>query len=254
MPCLLDVKYLASHEPIALEKVPSAFVSTRTLCTQVLQSNSLLTAPKSDGFPLISSEQVATIPLILNAQLGNQLFEIGDCNNETCTEDDFEPHLEVMDGIGILQAETNIGLSDFNVDTIRVSDKIHRCIGRVGKLFRRGFWLADGYGFGKTRILAGLAVEHHFRHGRQVLYICESRESISIFLNELLKFGFTSVVCCDLENPEPLTFLDRTKTQVLFVTYSELDSDVYFKDVFSWLGPNSQCLVSVYNIYRNRIG
>lgn len=211
----------------------------------VVDLDSPLTKLQSEGCTLISLEQLATVSLILKAHSKSPLFEVEACDINHCLEYAAETlDINCEDGIGTLQAEADIDLVDFGkIQECNEETKLHRCVGRVGKAFRHGFWLSDCYGFGKTRILAALVVEYNVRKVEQVVYFCRSHTSMTTFLNELTVLGLVNLVYCDLQTLEAMNVSDKGKLQVLLVLYDDLKVDDKFKNVLAWLGPNSQALV-----------
>lgn len=191
-----------------------------------------------DGQSVFSMEQLSAVTQILNAHQGDKNFEADDCHS-SCGEDGCILYCDSKQSHLLAELPPEL-MRDLKKDGDR--EKLAPCnvANRSCKVYRRGFWLADGPGFGKTRILAGVMIEYTYQKIWRVVYFSKSPTSCNMFKAEVERVGFTKVEWHDMSVVPTLT---PGRVHVLLVQYGILEKPEQVELLRSWMGKDYTDLV-----------
>lgn len=228
----VEFKHSTRHEPVALEDAFLQCVPYPTCASNIL--NGLLLSKQNDGKSTLSMEQLVAVHLALNTHLSE--FEgtaqyVGhvalDKDRIPCTEyylgfpEDVRRNVVQLENSCVIEGKVN--------ESRRAASR---------KTFRRGFWLADSYGFGKTRVIAGILAEYSSRRPHQAIYMCKNDFSWLRLKEELKTLNLNAFVYTRIEDfrfgaVDALSI--ASKLMLLIVPYKSLSEQDAIVKIRNWV-------------------
>lgn len=233
-------KFATRHAPLALESSVLECVGLPTMSSDSLNLNAGLFQLDQRGQSLFSLEQLAAITQIINAHGAVNNFE-GEDDHFSCGDNGCRMYLDMKFRHSLSEIPPNLITELKDEDFKKVLPYQLACHKRTRKVYRRAFWLADGPGFGKTRILVGLMIDCRFRKIWRAVYFSKSQTSFTMLKREVEKFGFKEV---EWHHAPAETTLTPGKLHVLLVKYSLLESPEQVVLLKTWMGGQYTDLVS----------